>query len=146
MLCTTATNTCNTIRTQTGRDSNSCLSTIESYMTQYEMLFNGSDSPHRRRHTDHCTVFARWRQCASPFSAWFPAHSSSPSRWLRPWTCAVQDDRARVQGHSWNCAVISKLTVLCRRSTWSVFPPLCSDQLSATVGGLAFPRRRTFLS
>jgi len=23
-----------------------------------------------------------------------PAHTSSPSRWLRPWTCAVQDDCA----------------------------------------------------
>ena len=61
---------------------------------------------------------------------------------------AVQDSRAHVQGHSWNCAVIPESTGSCRRSAWSTFPPLCSDQSSAgavppvklsTVGGRAFP-------
>ena len=44
---------------------------------------------------------------------------------------AVQDGRAHVQGHSWNCAVIPESTGSCRRSAWSTFPPLCSDQSSA---------------
>jgi len=43
----------------------------------------------------------------------------------------VQDGRVHVQGHSWNYAVILLLTVSCRRSAWSAFPPLCSDQSSA---------------
>ena len=43
----------------------------------------------------------------------------------------VQDGRAHVQGHSWNCAVIPESTGSCRRSAWSTFPPLCSDQSSA---------------
>jgi len=59
----------------------------------------------------------------------------------------VQDGRAHVQGHSWNCAVIPESTGSCRRSAWWTFPPLCSDQSSAgipsvklsTVGGRAFP-------
>ena len=46
---------------------------------------------------------------------------------------AVQDGRAHVQGHSWNCAVIPEPTGSCRRSAWSTFPPLCSDQLSAAA-------------
>jgi len=37
----------------------------------------------------------------------------------------VQDGRAHVQGHSWNCAVISESTGSYRRSAWSTFPPLC---------------------
>ena len=44
---------------------------------------------------------------------------------------AVQDGRAHVQGNSWNCAVIPESTGSCRRSAWSTFPPLCSDQSSA---------------
>jgi len=60
---------------------------------------------------------------------------------------AVQDGRAHVQGHSWNCAVIPESTGSCRRSVWSAFPPLCSDQTErlvppvklSTVGGRAFP-------
>ena len=52
-----------------------------------------------------------------------------------------------VQGHSWNCAVIPESTGSCRRSVWSTFPPLYSDQSSAgtvretvyIVGGRAFP-------
>ena len=43
----------------------------------------------------------------------------------------VQDGRAHVQGHSWNCAVIPESTGSCRQSAWSTFPPLCSDQSSA---------------
>ena len=45
----------------------------------------------------------------------------------------VQDGRAHVQGHSWNCAVMPESTGSCRRSAWSTFPPLCSDQSSAGV-------------
>ena len=43
----------------------------------------------------------------------------------------VQDSRAPVQGHSWNCAVIPESTGSCRRSAWSTFSPLCPDQSSA---------------
>ena len=43
----------------------------------------------------------------------------------------VQDGRAHVQGHSWNRDVIPQSTGSCRRSAWSTFPPLCSDQSSA---------------
>ena len=43
----------------------------------------------------------------------------------------VQDGRAHVQGHSWNRAFIPESTGSCRRSAWSTFPPLCSDQSSA---------------
>ena len=63
---------------------------------------------------------------------------------------AVQDGHADVQGHSWNCAVIPESTGSCRRSAWSTFPPLCSDQSSAgavreTVyrQRLGLPGRRT---
>jgi len=45
--------------------------------------------------------------------------------------CMVQDGRAHVQGHSWNCAGIPESTGSCHRSAWSTFPPLCSDQSSA---------------
>ena len=44
---------------------------------------------------------------------------------------AVQDGRVHVQGHPWNCAVIPESTGSCRRSAWTTFPPLCSDQSSA---------------
>ena len=54
----------------------------------------------------------------------------------------VQDGRAHVQGQSWNCAVIPESTGSCRRSAWSVFPPLCSDQSSAgTVRETVYRRR-----
>jgi len=43
----------------------------------------------------------------------------------------VQDGRAHVQGHSWNRAFIPESTGSCRRSAWSTFHPLCSDQSSA---------------
>jgi len=56
--------------------------------------------------------------------------SSSVASWLRK-GYTVQDGRAHVRGHSWNCAVIRESTGSCRRSTWSTFPPLCSDQSSA---------------
>ena len=55
---------------------------------------------------------------------------------------AVQDGRAHVQGHSWNCAVIPESTGSCRRSAWSTFPPLCSYQLSAGAAREAVYRRR----
>ena len=51
--------------------------------------------------------------------------------WLRAQESAVQDGRAHLQGHSWNCAVIPESTGSCRRSAWSTFPPLCSEQSSA---------------
>jgi len=55
---------------------------------------------------------------------------------------AVQDGRAHVQGHSWNRAVIPESTGSCRRSAWSTFPPLCSDQSSAgTVRETVYRRR-----
>ena len=47
-----------------------------------------------------------------------------------PGESGVQDGRAHVQGHSWNCAVIPESTGSCRRSAWSTFAPLCSDQSS----------------
>jgi len=54
----------------------------------------------------------------------------------------VQDGRARVQGNSWNCAVIPESTGSCRRSAWSTFPPPCSDQSSArTVRETVYRRR-----
>ena len=63
---------------------------------------------------------------------------------------AVEDGRAHVQGHSWNCAVIPESTGSCLQSAWSTFPPLCSDQSSAgavreTVYGRrpGLPGRRT---
>ena len=38
------------------------------------------NSPHRRRCMDHSTVFARWRQCAHIFNAWFfLAHATCES-------------------------------------------------------------------
>jgi len=43
----------------------------------------------------------------------------------------VQDGRAHVQGRPWNRAVTPESTGMCRRSAWSAFPPLCSDQSSA---------------
>ena len=63
---------------------------------------------------------------------------------------AVQDGRAHVQGHSWNCAVIPESTGSCSRSAWSTFPPLCSSartnrlltppvKVWSTIGGRAFP-------
>ena len=55
---------------------------------------------------------------------------------------AVQDGRAHVQGHSWNCAVIPESTGSCRRSAWSTFPPLSSDQSSAGAAHEAVYRRR----
>ena len=55
---------------------------------------------------------------------------------------AVQDGRAHVQGHSWNCAVIPESTGSCRRSAWSTFPPLCSDQSSACAVRETVYRRR----
>ena len=65
---------------------------------------------------------------------------------------AVQDGRAHVQGHSWNCAVIPESTGSCSRSASSTFPPLCSDQSSAgTVSETAYrqrpglPGRRTYV-
>ena len=54
----------------------------------------------------------------------------------------VQDGRAHVQGHSWNCAVIPESTGSCRRSAWSTFPPLCSDQSSAGAAHEAVYCRR----
>ena len=54
----------------------------------------------------------------------------------------VQDGGADVQGHSWNCAVIPESTGSCRRSAWSTFPPLCSDQSSAGAAREALYRRR----
>ena len=55
---------------------------------------------------------------------------------------AVQDGRAHVQGHSWNCAVIPESTGSCRRSALSTFPPLCSDEASAgTVRQTVYRRR-----
>ena len=53
---------------------------------------------------------------------------------------AVQDGRAHVQGHSWNCDVIPESTGSCRR--WSTFPPLCSDQSSVGAAREAVYRRR----
>jgi len=54
----------------------------------------------------------------------------------------VQGSHAHVQGHSWNCAVIHESTGSCRRSAWSTFPPLCSDQSSAgTVHETVYRRR-----
>jgi len=54
----------------------------------------------------------------------------------------VQDGRSHVQGHSWNCAVIPESTGSCRRSAWSTFPPLCSDQSCAgTVRETVYRRR-----
>ena len=50
--------------------------------------------------------------------------------------------RAHVQVHSWNRAVIPESTGSCRRSTWSTFPPLCSDQSSAGAAREAVYRRR----
>jgi len=47
-----------------------------------------------------------------------------------------------VQGHSWNWAVIPESTGSCRRSAWSTFPPLCSDQSSAGTVLEAVYRRR----
>jgi len=45
-------------------------------------------------------------------------------------------------GHSWNRAVIPESTGSCRRSAWSRFPPLCSDQSSAgTVRETVYRRR-----
>jgi len=44
--------------------------------------------------------------------------------------------------HSWNCAVIPESTGSCRRSAWSTFPPLCSDQSSAGAAREADYRRR----
>jgi len=53
-----------------------------------------------------------------------------------------QDGRDHVQGQSWNCAVIPESTGSCRRSAWSTFPPLCSDQSSAgTVLETVYRRR-----
>ena len=51
----------------------------------------------------------------------------------------VQDGRAHVQGHSWSCAVIPESTGSCRRSAWSTFPPLCSDQ-SSVVPSVVCPQ------
>jgi len=62
------------------------------------------------------------------------SHSSGES--------TVQDGRAHVQGHSWNCAVIPESTGSCRRSAWSTFPPLCLDKSSAgTVRETVYRRR-----
>ena len=58
----------------------------------------------------------------------------------------VQDGRAYVQGHSWNCAVIPESTGSCRRSAWPTFPPLCSDQSSAGTISETLYRRRQGLS
>jgi len=54
----------------------------------------------------------------------------------------VEDGRAHVQGHSWNCAVIPESIGSCRRSAWSTFPPLWSDQSSAGAAREAVYRRR----
>jgi len=54
----------------------------------------------------------------------------------------VQDGRAHVQGHSWNCAIIPESTGPCRRSAWSTFPPLCSDQSSTGAVRQTVYRRR----
>jgi len=54
----------------------------------------------------------------------------------------VQDGRAHVQGHLWDCAVISESTGSCRRSAWLAFHPLCSDQSSAGAAREAVYRRR----
>jgi len=59
------------------------------------------------------------------------ATHSSPSIGSRLRTGTIQDGRAHVRGHSWNCTVITESTGSCRRSTWSAFPPLCLGQLSA---------------
>ena len=45
----------------------------------------------------------------------------------------VKGGYAHVQGHSWNCAIIPESVVLCRRSTWSAFPPLCPDKSSTSA-------------
>ena len=55
---------------------------------------------------------------------------------------AVQDGRAHVQSHSWNCAVIPESTGSCCRSAWSTFPPLYSDQSSADAAREAVYCRR----
>ena len=56
----------------------------------------------------------------------------------------TKDGRAHVglQGHSWNRAVIPESTGSCRRSAWSTFPPLCSDQSSAGAVRKTVYRRR----
>ena len=54
----------------------------------------------------------------------------------------VQDGRAHVQGHLWNCVVIPESTGSWRRSAWSTFPPLCSDQSSAGTVRETVNRRR----
>ena len=64
--------------------------------------------------------------------------------WIRAQESTVQDGRAHVQGHTRNCAVtvIPESTGSCRRSAWSTFPPLCSDQSSAgTVRETVYRRR-----
>jgi len=44
--------------------------------------------------------------------------------------------------YSWNCAVIPESAGSCRRSAWSTFPPLCSDQSSAGAVRETVYRRR----
>ena len=66
--------------------------------------------------------------------------SASIGSGLRRWM--VQDGRAHVQGHLWDCAVISESTGSCRRSAWLAFHPLCSDQSSAGAARKAVYRRR----
>ena len=54
----------------------------------------------------------------------------------------VQDGRAHVQGHLWDCAVIPESTGSRRRSAWLAFHPLCSDQSSAGAARETVYRRQ----
>jgi len=95
--------------------------------------------------TDQHMQWRAWRNCQTcrrPTRVRTSTYSSSSvASWLRK-GYTVQDGRAHVRGHSWNCAVIRESTGSCRRSTWSTFPPLCSDQSSAGAVRETVYRRR----
>ena len=83
------------------------------------------------------TFEAGLRKCRLGRSSCLPVPASLVQRTHQPQLApgsgesAVQDGRAHVQGHSWNYGIIPESTGSCRRSAWSTFPPLCSDQSSA---------------
>ena len=57
-----------------------------------------------------------------------------------PAPLSVQDGRAHVQDHSWNCAVIPESTAgLCRRSAWSASPPALLGPIICWCRPLNFP-------